>query len=293
MILKLEMRDRMIQISGMHFQQSSMWPSDSIESVIIQRMQEDKIVYPYQSIEELSFELKLRKSIIASAKSMNQGDAQFEILANSRCNPQYWHLTNTGGFQLRHDVIPSDAIQDIYKNSSLYMFECATATVIIYYHAVLNSMDEHLFNQLFQNLYLYSWHVDPDLGIQSIHTDHYLPGDVVYFNNPDFDPETFWWRGENAVDLGDGTYFGHGLGIRTAEQMFQALNKRRKPGSTQLAYLMNLVIRPSFKHLAKLAMLPRGYTANKIQHVVINHNESSISYDRYLFYLNKVYNQFR
>ncbi|MFJ5624376.1 protein-glutamine gamma-glutamyltransferase [Peribacillus loiseleuriae] len=281
----------MIQLSGMHSQQSGMWPSGSMESVIIQQMQETPVVYSYQSIDELSFELKLRKNIIVSARAMNQGYAEFEIFANSYCNPQYWHLTNTGGFQLRHDVIPSDAIQDIYKNSSLYAFECATATVIIYYHAVLNSMDEHVFNQLFQNLYLYSWHVDPDLGIQSIHTDHFLPGDIVYFNNPDFDPETSWWRGENAVVLGDGTYFGHGLGMGTAEQMFQALNKERKPGSSQLAYLMNSVIRPSFKHLAKFSMLPRGYTAYKIQHVVIHHNENSISYDRYLFYLNKVYNQ--
>ena len=37
----LEMRDSMIQLSGMHFKQSSMWPSGSIESVIIQRMHED------------------------------------------------------------------------------------------------------------------------------------------------------------------------------------------------------------------------------------------------------------
>lgn len=291
MILKLGMRDSMIQLSGMPFQQSGMWPSGSIESVIIQRMHEDPVVYSYQSIDELSFELKLRKNIIVSARAMNQGHAQFEIFAKSRCNPQYWHLTNAGGFQLRRGVIPSDAIQDIYRNSSLYAFECATAKVIIYYHAVLNSIGEHLFNQLFQNLYLYSWHFDPDFGIQLINTDHFLPGDVVYFNNPDFDPETSWWRGENAVVLGDGTYFGHGLGIRTAEQMIQALNKRRKLGSNQSAYLTNLVTRPSFKHLAKFSMLTRGYPAYKIQNVVIHHNESSISCDRYLFYLNKVYNQ--
>ena len=120
---------------------------------------------------------------------------------------------------------------------------------------------------------------------------YFLPGDVVYFNNPDFNPETPWWRGENAVVLEDGTYFGHGLGIGTAEQIIQALNKTRKPGSNQSAYLTNLVTRPSFKHLAKFSMLPRGYSTHKIPHVVIHHNESSISYDRYLFYLNKVYNQ--
>ena len=44
----------MIQLSGMHFKQSSKWPSGSIESVIIQRMHEDSIVYSYQSIGELS-----------------------------------------------------------------------------------------------------------------------------------------------------------------------------------------------------------------------------------------------
>ncbi|CAH0345259.1 protein-glutamine gamma-glutamyltransferase [Bacillus sp. CECT 9360] len=281
----------MIQLLGNPFQQSGMWPSGSDESVIIQRMQEDPVVHSYNSIEELSFELELRKNIILSARAMNQGHARFEIFARSRCNAQYWHLTKAGGFLLRRDVMPSDAIQDIYRNSSLYAFECATAKVIIYYHAVLNSIGEQLFNQICKNLYLYSWHTDPDLGIHIIDADHFLPGDVVYFNNPDFDPKTYWWRGENAVVLGDGTYFGHGLGIRTAEQMIQALNKTRKPGSNQTAYLINSVTRPAFKHLAQFSILTRGYTTNKIQHLVIHHNESSISCNRYLYYLNKVYYQ--
>jgi protein-glutamine gamma-glutamyltransferase len=284
----------MIQISGIPFQQSGIWPSGSIESVIIQRMQKDPILYSYKSIDELRFELKLRKNIIQSARAMNQSKVRFTIFATSRCNPHYWNLTYTGGFQLRYGIKPSDAIRDIYKNSSLYAFECATAKVIIYYHAILNSIGEALFNQFFQNLYLYSWHFDPDLGLESkytVNTDHFIPGDVIYFDNPDFDTRTYWWRGENAVDLGDGTYFGHGLGIRTAENMIQTLNKYRKPGSHISAYLMNLVARPSFSHLADLSLLSRGYPVNKIPHVVIHHNESSISIDRYLFYLIKMYNQ--
>jgi hypothetical protein len=142
--------------------------SGSIESMIIQRMNEDPIVYSYQSIDELSFELKLRKNIILSARAMNQSNVQFEVFAKSRCNPQYWHLTSTGGFQLRYGVKPSDAIQDIYMNSSQYAFECATAKAIIYYHAVLILIGEYFFNQLFKNIYLYSWHVDPDLGLTLI-----------------------------------------------------------------------------------------------------------------------------
>ncbi|OAH52815.1 protein-glutamine gamma-glutamyltransferase [Domibacillus aminovorans] len=275
----------MIQLSGMPFQQSDMWPSGSIESIIIQQMNEDTAVYSYQSIDELSFELKLRKNIILSARAMNQSNVRFAVFAKSRCNPQYWHLTRTGGFLLLDGVTPSDAIQDIYRNSSQYAFECATAMVIIYYHAVLNLIGESLFNQLFQNIYLYSWHADPDLGLTSNYTGHFLPGDVVYFKNPDFDPQTPQWRGENAVILGDGTYFGHGVGIKTAEQIIQALNRRRKPGKKQSAYLTNVVTRPSFKHLAKLSMSQGVYSNHKYQHIVVQHSESSISFDQYVFYL--------
>ncbi|MFC0561735.1 protein-glutamine gamma-glutamyltransferase [Halalkalibacter alkalisediminis] len=281
----------MIHLSEIPFEQIDMWPPGSVESIIFQKMNEGSIVYSYQSIGELLFELKLRKQIMLSARAMSQSNVQFEPFEKSRCNPYYWDLLNTGGFQLRPGVKPSDAIQDIYTNSSQYAFECATAIIIIYYHATLNSLDEHVFNQLFQNIYLYSWHFDPDLGVNSIYTDHLIPGDVVYFNNPDFHLETPWWRGENAVVLEDGTYYGHGLGILTAEQIIQALNQSRNPGSNQSAYLENLVTRPSFKGLANFSMLPRGYMAYKIQHAVIHHNESSIPCGRYLFYLNTLYNQ--
>lgn len=280
----------MIQLSRMPFHQNGMWPSGSIKSMVMQRLDEDLNVYSYRSVDELSFELKLRKNIILSARAMNQSNVQFETFAKSRCNPQYWYLMNTGGFLLRDGVKPSDAIQDIYMNSSQYAFECATAKVIIYYHAALNLVGEYFFNQLFPNIYLYSWHFDPDLGLKTIYTNHFLPGDVVYFNNPDFHPQTPWWIGENAVVLGDGTYFGHGLGIKTAEQMVHALNQRRKPWATQSAYLTNLVTRPAFKHLAEFSMPQRGYSVHKYQHIVINHNESSISFDRYMFFLKAVYN---
>lgn len=281
----------MIQISGRPFQQSNMWPAGSIEKLIVEQMIENEAVYTYPNIGELTFELQLRKNIIASARAMNKSKATFETFEDSRCNPRYWHLTNIGGFQLKDGVLPSEAIRDIYTNSSLYGFECATAMMIIYYHAVLNSVDENVFNYLFSNLYLYSWHFDPDLGIQTVRTNSFLPGDVVYFNNPDFDPETPWWRGENAVLLEDGMYFGHGLGIKTAEQLIQALNKRRKQKSHQSAYLKDSVTRLSASHLAKLSLLPRNFAAYKTQHTVICHHKSSISFGSYLTYLTKAYNQ--
>ena len=281
----------MIKLLGRPFTLISSIPSDNIERIIIQKMHESPIDYAYSSIYELAFELKLRKNIIISARAMNQSDADFEVFSNARCNPKYWNLTNMGGFQLKFDVLPSHAIQDIFKNSSLYAFECATAMVMIYYHAVLNSMGEEVFNQFFNNLYLYSWHFDSDLGITSMPAQQFLPGDVVYFKNPDVDPNTSWWRGENAVVLEDDSYFGHGIGIMSRDKIIQALNKRRIPNSNQSAYLTDQVTRPNFTHLASLAMLHQRFTVSKIQPIIIHHNESSISSNRYLNYLYLAYKQ--
>ncbi|OCA87032.1 protein-glutamine gamma-glutamyltransferase [Pseudobacillus wudalianchiensis] len=281
----------MIQLAGVPFQQSSMWPIGGVEDIIVQRMNETPVVYSYDSIEELIFEVTLRKNIIASARMMNEGNARFETFEKSRCNPQYWQLTRIGGFRLKPNVPPSEAIEDIFENSSMYAFECATAKIIIYYHAVLNSLGKYVFNRLFQNLYLYSWHFDPDLGIHTVETNYFLPGDVVYFDNPDFNPDTSWWRGENAVVLEDGTYFGHGIGIETAQQIIVHLNRRRKPGGYRSAYLKNSAARLDFKHLAKLSVLTRSYPTYKPRHFVIRHNKSSISFKQYVFYLYKVYTQ--
>ena len=276
----------MIQILGMPFQQSSKWSSSSIESVIINQMIKAPEVYNFQSVAELNFELKFRKNIIESAKAMSKGKSRFASFATSRCNPRFWHLTNVGGFWQRHDVKPADAIRDIFINSELYRFDCSTAKVIIYYHAALNSIGEHLFNRLFQNIYLYGWHFDPDLGIRALYSNrHFIPGDILYIKNPDFDPRTPWWRGENAVVLEDGKFFGHGLGIRSIEEMIQLLNKKRRPGSNQSAYLTNIIARPSFKHLAYLSMQPYRFSSIKIQNVIIHHNQSSLSFVEYLYYL--------
>lgn len=282
----------MIQISGRPFQPSDMWTTGITENMIIELMNESPTVYSYQSVDELSFELKLRIDIILSARFMNQSNARFATFARSRCNPQYWQLTDFGGFQLRKGVKPSEAVRDIFRNSSKYAFECAGAMLIIFYHATLNVIGEFYFNQLFPDIYIYSWHADTDLGITNSYSEMFLPGDVVYFNNPDFDPRASYSRGENAVVLGNGLYFAHGPGILTARQMIQKLNSRRKPGAFQTAYLTNLIVRPSFKDLEKFSTAPRDYPVRKSQSAVIQHNESSIPFDRYWYLLNGFYNRF-
>lgn len=276
----------MIQLSGKSFNQTELWSTGSIKAEIVQSLMDDPDVHSYNSLEELEFELTLRSNIISSAKLMSLGEARFETFAGSQGNPEYWGMSSRGGFQLREDVEPAAAIQDIFENSSLYAYECATAMIIIYYHAVLKTIGRKLFNQLFQNLYLYSWHTDSDLAVQSVLTKHLIPGDVAYFNNPDYHPETPWWRGENAIVMGDGMYFGHGIGIKTAQEITDFLNSVRQPDSTNPAALINLVARPSFNHLAELSKLPRSFKRGyKVQHATIHHNKTSISFYRYLYYV--------
>ncbi len=281
---RIGMGDCMIQISGVPFQPNENWQLGSMEKTMIQQMQNASFLYSYYSEYELLFELQVRKNIIQSAKEMNNSQAVFTTFVYARCNPRYWQLTRGGGFLLRPDVQPADAILDIYRNSSLYAFECATAIPIIYYHAILNSIGSHLFNSLFRDLYLYSWHTDTDLGINTFYSNHFLPGDVLYVNNPDFDRRTPHFRGVNAVLLNDGTLFGHGFNIRTSEEMIQILNEKRKPGSHQSAYITKLVTRPSFKYLYRVASWNRNGRPYKMQRPIVHHNKSSISYAHYLYY---------
>lgn len=158
--------------------------------------------------------------------------------------------------------------------------------LIIYYHAVLNTIGKELFNRIFKYLYLYSWHSDSDLKLQTIDTDFLIPGDIVYFKNPDVNPQTPWWQGENAVVLEDGSYFGHGMGITSAEQIIHFLNENRKDNSTRSAYLHKTVTRPNFRYLANVSS---NRNLDKPQLEVIHHGEPSISSSKYLYYLNMFY----
>ncbi|MGI8348434.1 protein-glutamine gamma-glutamyltransferase [Niallia circulans] len=275
----------MIQIAGTTFQLQENWPLDQIERSILQYMQDDHNIYSYSSLAELQFELTMRKNIINSARAMNETEAQFTVFEQSRCNPAYWQLTSAGGFLLRPDVMPSDAIMDIYSNSSLYAFECATAAVIIIYHATLQTIGKRAFDTHFRNLYLYSWHVDTDLGLVTFNSNSFLPGDIVYFENPDFDLAAPWFRGLNAILLDDGRFFGHGFSIRTDQEIIQNLNEIRIPASNRSAFLSSLVTRPSFTHLSRLTQQQTRSTTFKRQLPVVHHNRSSISTLRYQNYL--------
>lgn len=200
------------------------------------------------------FEKIMRANIVKAAYALNDSGAGFADFKNSRCNERFWILTDQGGFQLRNSVTPADGIRDIFANGHQYAFECATATVIVLYKGVLDSIEEPVFNRLFADLLLYDWHYDPDLHLlQEQGSSQALPGDVLYFANPDHDPQRPEWQGENVVKVGPDLYYGHGIGIESAEAIIDALNQTRGPNATRSAYLTNAYYHPDFSYFYPFA----------------------------------------
>lgn len=245
----------MISISGTIIDSGvikGQYMTDYIESKIINLLLSSDEVNNFDSMNQLVFEVTLRRSIINAAVELDKSELSFGKKA--KCNPNYWELIEIGGlggFLLKNGVKPSDAIRDIYIHSSEYVTECANAMLIVYYKALVDILPEEFFNELFANLILIDWEADKDLGIHDTQEPViYLPGDCRYFKNPDVDPNHEEWQGENTIDLGDGTFYGLGIGIASAKKIIGILNSYRKSGSQVSAYLMTFARRPDFKSLS-------------------------------------------
>jgi protein-glutamine gamma-glutamyltransferase len=241
-----------IFVSGMNSIDPSLF--SGMERTIFMRKDQSPIVYRYESLTQLRFELNLRIKILEAANGLLKSKAAFASFKKSRCNSIFWNLTAYGGFALKRGELPSTAIRDIFTNGTLYAFECSTAIVIVLYKAVLDSIGDKRFNQYFADLLLWSWILDKDLRYITINSNREnYPGDILYFNNPDFIPDKPEWRGENVVKLDENLYYGHGIGITNAEDIISVLNKIRKPNSTRSAYVLEQASYPDFKYLFHIA----------------------------------------
>lgn len=247
----------MITIAGKAITSHDMlshYSTGSIEMSIVDKMSGSSLSYDYTTLIQYKFELDLRTSIVNTAKSLARSRLAFSTFRNSRCNTDFWARTKEGGFLLKEEVQPWDAIRNILEEGYKYATECATAIVIIYYGAIAGRFTETQFNSIFKSIYLMNWsRLDRNLGVKTYsNTMDELPGDCSYFKNPDVDPLTPQWQGENAIVLGNGLYYGHGVGIKTADGIIRVLNSLRKSGATESAYQTNTATRPGFKHLAEM-----------------------------------------
>ena len=222
-----------------------------IQKKILEVMSASSHSHRYPSEEELLFETNMRENIIDASKDLYRSRMRFKVFRDSICNTEYWRRTDEGGFELKEGVSPSDAIMDIFRHGREYGTECATAIVIVFYRAVLNIYGSELFDRGFGSIYLMNWQqAYRDLGVATQrHPDDYFPGDCRYFSNPDVNPLTPEWQGENTIDFGNGEYYGHGIGIMNADGIIRALNQNRVPGSEIPAHLLETATRPNFRML--------------------------------------------
>ncbi len=246
----------MILISGDTFDISAIadeYPRGSVEQQLLITMSQSSHQYRFDSLNQLKFELRMRKETVNSAVALNRSGLRFSDFHKSRCNPDYWDRTPNGGFRLKDGADSARAIEDIFTNGSAYATECATAMMIVYYKALLNIFKHDAFNRLFPEIYLMNWRsIDPllrEVG-KPRKVEDFLYGDRGYFKNPDVDPKTPEWQGENVIILPDELYYGHGIGIRPAADMIRALNNNRKKDATQSAYFTDTASRPDFNKLA-------------------------------------------
>jgi protein-glutamine gamma-glutamyltransferase len=221
---------------------------------ILKQMDAYREVYEYATFDQLDFDVSVKLQIIESSVLLRKSGAKFATFARSRCNEKYWKRTDNGGFQLLPTVSPHQAIDDIFYNGHEYAFECATAVIIIFYKAVLNNIGKANFNRLFADLYLHDWQYDEDLELHGYKGSDYLPGDCAYFKNPDYNPDTPQWKGENTIVLDETLYFGHGIGITTRERIIEVLNLKRKDNAKQSAYLSDEIVRLHTAHVSYFAV---------------------------------------
>lgn len=243
----------MIVITGLSGTLSDAVQLTPEEKRIVEEKERSPVTYRYGSVEELLFELRGRVLVARAAEALYASGAGFAVFSETRCNERYWERTDNGGFRLRPNVLPSEAVADIYENGHLYAFECATAIIIVFYKAVLDLIGPAIFNRRFADLYIRDWQYDKDLRL-ILENDPNLAytGDVLYFRNPEVDPAHMEWQGENAVILGNGLFFGHGMGIVTSGQIIASLNRNRRPGATRSAYLANEVLTIDYRDLYRL-----------------------------------------
>jgi len=246
----------MINVAGAPLQDSTLgYPVGSLERAILDALESSGERFNYNSVDELKFELALRRQTVNAANELYKSDMSFKTFRESTCNPEYWTRLSDGGFRLRPNVRASDAIRDIFINSSKYGTECATAMVIVYYKALLDVFGDDRFNQMFDTITLMDWFYIAgelrEIGMPT-RSSIYLPGDRRYFANPDVDPDTPEWQGENVIVLGPDLFYGHGVGRYNAETLIRILNQNRKPGATRSAYLMDSASRPNYKKLFRL-----------------------------------------
>ncbi len=202
----------------------------------------------------------IQLNVVKAAKAFHAAGVNFAGSSKQdKVNQDLWWMGYGGKMGVRQGVKPSDAINDIFKNGSKYGMECATATMVILYKGILDTIGPKDFDTAFAKTRLFRWDIKDDDFKKAERVGKlpgFWPGDHTYFKNPEFDPANSAFQGENVIYLGDGQYFGHGLGVVSEQGVIDSLNGLRRSGATKTAYRDDFELRLDGKTIAMLDLDP-------------------------------------
>ncbi len=203
---------------------------------------------------------RMQLAVVKAARDFAAAGVAFSGSSRTdKVNKALWWMGFGGKMGVRQGVRESEAINDIFVHGSSYGMECATATLVILYKAILDRIGPKDFDEAFAKTRLFRWEIEDDDFKKAKRVGKlpgFWPGDHTYFKNPDFDPSNSAFQGENVIYLGNGEYFGHGIGLVTERQLIEGLNGLRRPGARRSAFRDDFELRLAGNAVAALDKRP-------------------------------------
>lgn len=213
--------------------------------VVLSKKDDGKLLVERVS-QKMADETKVGAAMVNASEKMHSSGVSFQVIKNHKANPDYWTIGAGGVLELKPGVKPSEALADITKNGGKYGFECATGLVVVYYQAMLELLGPQDFDRVASDLRMGPWVMEDDLdrlmtnrspnpgaGVETPLGDKKLtPGEYYYFRNWDVTDEARerGWQGENVIYLGEGKFYGHGIGLGPGADFVNKLAGEMKPG---------------------------------------------------------------
>jgi len=204
-----------------------------------------------RSSDSLDFELKVRTNFVRAANELSESQLAFPSHADEGplikgLKLKHWETKGTG-ISLKKGSRPSQGIREIFEAARTegVEAECNTALHLVWYKGILDSaVSEDQFDRLFDYRGTGQYEFDisgydsssPGALLPRMPAADYLPGDYRFFENPQFNPKTPAWRGENVIQMPRG-FYGHPGGTKSKEEWISFLNKHRGEDAKLKAFL--------------------------------------------------------
>jgi len=227
--------------------------------------------------DDLFGDLAFRQRVAQAARDLAASGASFSgCQENDSVNKDLWTLGYGGRMQVRKFLeagklgSPAVALKDIFEHGRRYGFECASAMMVLFHKAILDTVGDTIFDKMFTEpayLKIFRWELkDNDyLELEQIEQgkSDLVPGSHYYYKNPDASAANSAFGGENVVYLGSENgqrmFYAHGVcGAKgtylvSEDELIASLSSLRRMGATTAPFRDTFTYSIDAKRLAAKA----------------------------------------